>query len=67
MTQKKVSVIIPAYNAGKYVSQTLDSIINQNFKNLDIIIIDDGSSDNTSEIILKYCKRTFPFVDAPYA
>ena len=57
MTQKKVSVIIPAYKAGKYVSQTLDSIINQTFKNLDIIIIDDGSSDNTSEIILKYCKR----------
>ncbi|WP_086245438.1 glycosyltransferase family 2 protein [Campylobacter devanensis] len=46
-----ISVIIPAYNHEKYIAQTIMSIIDQSYKNLELIIIDDGSSDNTWKII----------------
>lgn len=45
-----ISVIIPAYNVEKYLNRCLDSLTEQNYKNLEIIIIDDGSSDRTGEI-----------------
>lgn len=50
----KVSVIIPAYNAADYIKETMDSVLNQSWKNLEVFIIDDGSSDNTLEIAQKY-------------
>ena len=53
----KVSVIIPAYNAEKYLSKSLDSIINQVYKNLEIIVIDDASTDNTKNIIKEYANK----------
>ena len=46
-----ISVIIPAYNHEKYIVQTIMSIIDQSYKNLELIIIDDGSSDNTWKVI----------------
>ena len=46
-----ISVIIPAYNHEKYIAQTIMSIIDQSYKNLELIIIDDGSSDNTWKVI----------------
>lgn len=54
MNQKLVTIFIPAYNAEKYIKECLDSIVNQTYKNLDILIIDDGSTDNTSKIIETY-------------
>ncbi|MBQ8016819.1 MAG: glycosyltransferase [Methanobrevibacter sp.] len=51
MDNIKVSVIVPVYNASKYISKTLDSIITQDFDSFEIIVIDDGSSDNSLEII----------------
>lgn len=45
---------MPAYNAGKFLKVAIDSILNQTFKNFELIIINDGSSDNTEEIILSY-------------
>ena len=51
MDNIKVSVIVPVYNEEKYISATLDSIINQNFKDFELIVIDDGSTDNTLEIV----------------
>lgn len=50
----KVSVIIPAYNIEKHIGSCLDSIINQTLKEIQIIVINDGSTDNTSDIIQKY-------------
>jgi len=46
-----VSVIVPVYNSEEYISTTLDSIINQDFKTFEIIVIDDGSTDGSLEII----------------
>ena len=49
-----VSVIMPIYNSQRTIVRSLDSIINQTYQNLEIIIIDDGSNDNSVEIIEKY-------------
>ncbi len=50
----KLSVIVPIYNAEKYIERCLESIINQTFKDLEIILVNDGSIDNSQEIIEKY-------------
>lgn len=51
-----VSVIIPVYNVEKYLHRCVDSVINQNYKNLEIILVDDGSPDNSSKICDEYKK-----------
>lgn len=50
----KVSVIVPIYNVEKYLERCLKSIINQTYKNLEIILVNDGSTDNSREIAQKY-------------
>lgn len=60
----KVSIIIPAYNAEDYIRKSLDSVVNQVYKNLEIIIVDDASTDNTKKIIKEYADkddRIIPF------
>ncbi|MDR2458191.1 MAG: glycosyltransferase family 2 protein [Clostridiales Family XIII bacterium] len=52
-----ISVIVPAYNIENYLDDCINSIINQTYKNLEIIIINDGSSDKTGEIIEHFAKK----------
>ena len=49
-----VSVIIPVYNSMNYIKECVDSVVNQTYKNVEIILIDDGSSDGSYEYILKH-------------
>lgn len=51
MDNYKVSVIVPVYNAEEYIGATLDSIINQDFNSYEVIVIDDGSTDSSPQII----------------
>lgn len=54
---KKVSIIVPVYNAEKYLPRALNSILNQSYKNLEVILIDDASTDKSKEIIKKYVSK----------
>jgi glycosyltransferase involved in cell wall biosynthesis len=57
MNEKLLTVIVPTYSVEKYIRQCLDSIINQTYRNLEIIIIDDCSKDSTPEIIKEYAEK----------
>ena len=52
-----VSVIIPAFNSERYIERSIDSVINQTYTNIEIIVIDDGSTDNTSTLLRKYYEK----------
>ena len=53
----KVSVIIPVYNVEQYLRECLDSVVNQTLKEIEIICVDDGSTDNSLEILKEYAKK----------
>lgn len=53
----EVSIIIPCYNAGKYLGECLDSVLNQDERDFEVIIIDDGSSDHTLSVAAEYAQR----------
>ncbi len=54
MSEIKVSVIIPIYNVEKYIEQCMESVVNQTLKDIEIIIVNDGTKDNSMKIIEKY-------------
>lgn len=58
---KKVSFIVPVYNTEKYLEKCLESIINQTYNNIEIVIVNDGSTDNSINIIKKYAEK-FKFI-----
>jgi glycosyltransferase involved in cell wall biosynthesis len=53
----KVTVVIPTYNAAPYIGQTLDSVIAQRHDDWRVIVVDDGSSDGTQDVVDDYCRR----------
>jgi len=53
----KVSIIVPVYNGQLYLHECIDSIINQSLQEIEIIVVDDGSTDDTKEILSEYCKK----------
>ena len=55
--EKKVSIIMPVYNSEKYVSEAIESVCYQSYKNWELLIVNDGSVDLSSEIIEKYAKK----------
>lgn len=56
-TKGLISIIMPVYNSEKYVSEAIESICNQSYENWELVIVNDGSTDKTSEIIDEYEKR----------
>ncbi|MEG4014134.1 MULTISPECIES: glycosyltransferase family 2 protein [unclassified Microcoleus] len=52
-----VSVIIPAYNAEKFIAKTLESILSQTYQNIEILLVDDGSTDTTAEIVNFFAQK----------
>ena len=57
MTTPKVSIIVPVYNVEKYLEKCLDSLVNQTLDSYEIIVVNDGSPDNSQEIIDKYVEK----------
>jgi len=56
-SKMKLSIIIPCYNVEKYVSKTIESVLRQDFDDYEIILIDDGSTDNTLQILHEYSNK----------
>lgn len=57
MKQELVSIIIPSYNSAKFIVETIDSVVNQTYRNWEMLIVDDCSSDDSVHIIKEYCNK----------
>ena len=57
MEKGRVSIIIPVFNAEKYVEESIESALNQTYTNIEVIVVDDGSTDKSLEIIKKFSKK----------
>ena len=53
----KVSIIIPVYNGENYIRESINSALNQTYKNIEIVVVNDGSKDNTDEICKSFGKK----------
>ncbi|MBE6449510.1 MAG: glycosyltransferase [Alphaproteobacteria bacterium] len=57
MIDVEISVVIPVYNTGKFLAECLDSVLSQTFQNLEVICVNDGSTDNSEEILAQYSQK----------
>lgn len=57
MNEAEISVIIPIYNVEEYLEECLDSVINQTKSNIEIVVVDDGSTDSSGEIAKAYAEK----------
>ena len=57
MSNKKVSVIVPVYNAEKFLNRAIDSVVGQTLEDIEIILVDDESTDNSPQICEDYAKK----------
>ena len=54
MENELVSIIMPSWNTGNFIAESIQSVINQTYKNWELIIVDDCSTDNTDEVVSYY-------------
>ena len=57
MNELNISLIVPVYNAEQYLPKCLDSLVNQSYKDIEILCINDGSSDNSLSILKEYAQK----------
>ena len=57
LTNNLISVITPTYNCSKFIGRTIESVLAQSYKNWEMIIVDDCSTDDTRDIVAKYCEK----------
>ena len=55
-----ISVMIPAYNHAHFIGRAIESVLNQQFQDFDVVVVDDASTDDTVEVVVKYCRRDSP-------
>ena len=72
MSEPLISIVMPVYNAAQFLARSIESVLAQTYKNIELVIVDDASTDNSWEIIQNYALRdkrikaqTIPFVDGP--
>src|SRR5436190_6409100 len=58
-----VSIIMPAHNAGKYIRSSIDSVLQQTYTNLELIIVNDGSTDDTASIIQSFSDKRIRLIE----
>lgn len=57
MIKPEISIIITCYNHEKYIGECIDSVLDQTFKNWECIVVNDGSTDNSANVIVKYARK----------
>lgn len=57
MKQGLVSIVVPVYNTGKYLNRCMNSIVKQTYSNIEVILIDDGSTDNSSDLCDEWTEK----------
>lgn len=66
-TRASISVIVPSYDSARFIGEALDSILAQTLQPEQIIVVDDGSTDNTAEVVGRYTDRRIQYIRKPHA